>query len=164
MSWPGSLPMCDAQAPSDSFGWVPPMPTVSCHTQECIGLSFTHTRFRRAFFSGETLVDEHVKTVLRMVAHRSEVMMNRPFAAFGEQAFAYRGYREGTPLVDSPLLPRGSLWVGGRNIATPFSRRDIEIPHIHAHAGRTELLRLTDPGNIASRTAYDSPRATRAQE
>lgn len=60
-----------------------PMPTVSCQTQECIGLSFTHTRFRRAFFSDETLVDEHVKTVLRVLAHRPEVVMNRSFAAFG---------------------------------------------------------------------------------
>jgi hypothetical protein len=86
--------------------------------------------------------------------------MNRPFAAFGEQAFAYRAYREGTPLVDPP----GSLWVGGRNTATPFSRRDVEIPHIHAHAGITELLRLTGLAIIASRTAYYSPRATRVQE
>ena len=34
--------------------------------------------------SGETLVNEHVKIVLRMLAHRPEVVMNRPFAAFGE--------------------------------------------------------------------------------
>jgi len=46
-------------------------------------------------FLGEKLVDEHAKTVLRMVAHRLEVVMNRPFAAFGEQAFAYRDYLAG---------------------------------------------------------------------
>ena len=46
-------------------------------------------------FLGEKLVVEHAKTVLRMLAHRPEVVMNRPFAAFGEQAFAYRDYLAG---------------------------------------------------------------------
>lgn len=46
-------------------------------------------------FLGEKLVDEYVKTVLRMLTHRPEVVMNRPFAAFGEQAFVYRDYLEG---------------------------------------------------------------------
>jgi len=35
---------------------------------------------RERVFLGEKLVDEKVKTVLRMFAHRPEVVMNRPFA------------------------------------------------------------------------------------